>query len=134
MIKLALRSALSDRANDGKVVVVDAWGFEAPRTKDAKAALDALGVDGRALVVVDDFDDTGGVKSFRNLPEVQLIEAGELNAYDVLCNDWIVFAQSQLPTAGARRGSGALRGRLRRGRAELGRRARRLGRRRERGG
>src|SRR6266540_7518564 len=40
MVQLALRSALSDRANDGKVVVVDAWDFDAPRTKDAVAALD----------------------------------------------------------------------------------------------
>ena len=39
--------------------------------------------------------------SFRNLPEIQLIKAGELNAYDVLCNDWIVFEQSLLPTATA---------------------------------
>ena len=45
MIKLALRSALSDRAAEGKVVVVDSWGFDAPKTKDAKAALDALGID-----------------------------------------------------------------------------------------
>ena len=39
--------------------------------------------------------------SFRNLPEVQLIKVGELNAYDILCNDWIVFEQGQLPTAPA---------------------------------
>ena len=50
---LALRSALSDRASEGKVVVVDAWGFDAPSTKDAEKALGALGIDGRALVVVD---------------------------------------------------------------------------------
>jgi large subunit ribosomal protein L4 len=97
MIKAALRSALSDRANDGKVLVVASWGFEAPRTKDAKAALAALGVEGRALVVVEHFE-TAAALSFRNIPEVQLIKAGELNAYDVLCNDWIVFEQSMLPT------------------------------------
>src|SRR3954471_10464947 len=45
MIKLALRSALSDRANDGKVIVIDGWGFDAPSTKSAVAALGALGVD-----------------------------------------------------------------------------------------
>ncbi len=100
MIKAALRSALSDRAGDGKVLVVDSWGFEAPRTKDAKAALAALGVEGRALVVVEHFE-TPAALSFRNLPEVQLIKVGELNAYDVLCNDWIVFEQALLPTAGA---------------------------------
>ncbi|MBI5088707.1 MAG: 50S ribosomal protein L4, partial [Actinobacteria bacterium] len=43
MINLALRSALSDRAAEGKVVVVDDWGFDAPKTKSAKAALASLG-------------------------------------------------------------------------------------------
>src|ERR687898_3056474 len=46
MIKLALRSALSDRAAEGKVLVVD-WGIDAPKTADAVATLDALGVEGR---------------------------------------------------------------------------------------
>jgi large subunit ribosomal protein L4 len=105
MIKLALRSALSDRASEGKVVVVDSWGFERPRTKDAKAALAALGVEGRTLVVIDDYESPAAL-SFRNLPEVQLIKAGELNAYDVLCNDWIVFERHLLPTAQAT-GAGA---------------------------
>jgi len=99
MIKLALWSALSDRAADGKVVVVDAWGFEAPKTKDAKKVLSALGVDGKALIVVD-IDDTNTIKSFLNLPEVQLIESRELNAYDVLCSDYVVFSHATLPGAG----------------------------------
>jgi large subunit ribosomal protein L4 len=99
MIKLALHSALSDRAADGKVVVVDSWGFEAPKTKDAKKLLSALGVDGKALVVVD-IDDTNTIKSFLNLPEVQLIERRELNAYDVLCNDYVVFSHATLPGGG----------------------------------
>lgn len=103
MIKLALRSALSDRAAQGKVLVVDGWGFDAPSTKQAKAALAALGVDGTALVVVDR-DDLNAIKSFRNLPEVQLIERGELNAYDVLCNQWIVFTQATLPGAATKDG------------------------------
>lgn len=97
MIKLALRSALSDRAAEGKVVVVDDWGISAPRTKDAAAALIALGLHGRVLVVVESFD-TAVARSFRNLPLVQLIKASELNAYDVLCNEWIVFSASNLPT------------------------------------
>ena len=95
MIRLALRSALSDRAAEGKVLVVDGWGFDAPSTKAAKAALGALGLDGRVLVVVDR-DDATSALSFRNLPEVQLIQPGELNAYDVLCNDWIVFTSANV--------------------------------------
>jgi large subunit ribosomal protein L4 len=96
MISLALRSALSDRAAEGKVIVVSEWGFAAPKTKDAKAALSALGIDGKALVVVD-VNDTNTIKSFLNLPNVQLIEQRELNAYDVLCADYIVFSQATLP-------------------------------------
>jgi large subunit ribosomal protein L4 len=98
MIRLALRSALSDRAAEGKVLVVEGWGFDAPSTKAAKAALGALGVDGKVLVVVDR-DDATSALSFRNLPEVQLIQPGELNAYDVLCNDVVVFSRATLPVA-----------------------------------
>src|SRR4249920_4217614 len=87
MIRLALLSALSDRAAGGKVVVVDGWGWDSPKTASAKAALEALGLDGRILVVLSD-DDVSAALSFRNLPEVQLLLVGELNAYDVLCNDW----------------------------------------------
>lgn len=96
MVKAALRSALSDRANEGKVVVVDSWGFETPKTKDAKAALDALGITGTALVVVGR-DDAAAALSFRNLPKVQIIGPGELNAYDVLCNEWVIFTKDVLP-------------------------------------
>jgi large subunit ribosomal protein L4 len=98
MIGLALRSALSDRANEGKIIVVDAWGFDTPSTKAAKAALAGLGIEGKALVVVDR-DDAAAALSFRNLTEVQLVTPAELNAYDVLCNEYIVFTQATLPAA-----------------------------------
>ena len=96
MVRLALASALSDRNAEGRVVVVDSWSFDAPSTKDATAALGALGVSGRVLVVVTGAQDNV-IKSFRNIPEVQLILTGELNAYDVLCNDWVVFSTESLP-------------------------------------
>ncbi|MFT3852384.1 MAG: 50S ribosomal protein L4 [Ilumatobacteraceae bacterium] len=96
MIKAALASALSDRAAEGKVLVIDDWGFSEPKTKSAIAALGALGIDGKALVVVEP-SDTNTIKSFLNLPEVQLIERSELNAYDVLCNDVVVFTKATLP-------------------------------------
>ncbi len=96
MIALALRGALSDRANEGKVVVIDAWNFEKPSTKAAVAALNALGVSDRVLVVIGR-DDENAYKSFRNLTEVQVMLAGELNTYDVLNNEWIVFTQATLP-------------------------------------
>ncbi len=96
MIRLALYSALSDRASDGKIVVVDEWSFPAPRTKDAVAALAALELGGRVLLVLDP-DDGIADRSFANLREVQSMQASELNAYDVLKSDWVVFTDATLP-------------------------------------
>ena len=96
MVQLALRSALSDRAAAGRVAVVDTWPFSEPSTKEARQALAALGLEGMVLVVIGDEDDTA-YRSFRNLPEVRVIVAGELNAYDVLCSDWVVFTEQTLP-------------------------------------
>ena len=96
MIRLALASALSDRVAEGKVVVVDRWAFDGPRTKDAIAVLDALEVEGRVVVVVAP-DDEFAIKSFRNLETVRLLVSTELNAYDVLCSDWLVFTVDVLP-------------------------------------
>lgn len=98
MKRLALRSALSDRAAEDKVVVVAGWSFDTPSTKSAAAALAALGVEGRALVVLD-VDDVVAWKSFRNLPSVHVITAGELNTYDVLVSDHVVFTEATLPTS-----------------------------------
>src|SRR5580658_5478427 len=96
MVQLALKGALSDRAGSGQVAVVDSWSWDVPSTKDAQAALSTLGFTGKALIVLSR-DDEGAYKSFRNLPEVDLILVGELAAYDVLCSDWVVFTRQTLP-------------------------------------
>ena len=57
MVRLALASALSDRKNEGRLVIVDSWGFSAPSTKDASKALAALGLTGKILVVVNGNDE-----------------------------------------------------------------------------
>jgi len=98
MVQLALRSALSDRAADNKVAVVEAWDFSAPKTREAKEALATLGFEGKVLLVLDRDDETA-YKAFRNLPDAQPILASELNAYDILCNDWLVFTKATLPGA-----------------------------------
>jgi large subunit ribosomal protein L4 len=100
MVQLALRSALSDRASSGDVLVIDAWSFDVPSTKQAVAALADLGCsEGRTLLVLGDGDEVAW-KSFRNLGEqVHPILARELNAYDVLVADRVVFTQDTLPTA-----------------------------------
>ena len=97
MIQLALRSALSDRASEDRVMVVAEWPWTEPKTAPARQALETLGLDGRILVVLDRDDDENAYKSFRNLPLAQVILIGELNAYDILCNDWIVFTRANLP-------------------------------------
>jgi large subunit ribosomal protein L4 len=97
MVQLALRSALSDRAADSKVVVIEDWGLaDPPSTKAAKAILTELHLEGKVLIVVSHEDHTASL-SFRNLPDVHVLLAGELNAYDVLCSDFILFTRATLP-------------------------------------
>ncbi len=99
MIKLALHSALSDRAAEDRVLVIESWAFDAPSTKAAVAALADLGVEGRSLIVIEP-TDTDAWKSFRNLGDrVHTISPAELNAYDVLVCDWVVFTEATLPSS-----------------------------------
>ncbi len=102
MINLALRSALSDRAADGKVVVVDSFNFDAPKTADAVKAMSDLGLtdEGRVLIVLAG-EDANAALSFRNLQNVHVLPTAELNAYDVLVSDTVVFTQDALPSAPA---------------------------------
>ncbi|MGH9069949.1 MAG: 50S ribosomal protein L4 [Acidimicrobiales bacterium] len=96
MIAQALRCALSDRASEGRVAVVERWEYEVPRTKAAAATLAGIGAVGRVVVVTDPADVVAA-RSFANLPQVQLLEVGELNAYDILRSDWVVFTLSGIP-------------------------------------
>jgi large subunit ribosomal protein L4 len=96
MIKLALNSALSDRASEGRVALIDEWSFAAPRTKDAVAALSALELTGRVLIVIGP-DDGIADRSFANLQRIQTLQVSELNAYDILKSDWIVFTDATVP-------------------------------------
>jgi large subunit ribosomal protein L4 len=109
MVWLALRSALSDRAASGMVTVVDDWGFAAPKTKDAIAALKAIGVvDGERVLVVLTRDDETARKSFRNLGDrVGLVNVTELNTYDVLVSDRVIFTSATLAALTARGGGDA---------------------------
>jgi large subunit ribosomal protein L4 len=108
MIRLALCSALSDRAAEGRVKVVDAWGIDEPKTKRGIEALEGIGLRSpgervpRVLLVLDRSEHAVW-KSFRNLGErVQIVLPDELNAYDILVNDWLVFSQTTLDATVAR--------------------------------
>jgi len=98
--RAALRSALSDRANNHLVTVVRDLVFETPRTKDAVALLSAVDATGKVLVVLADWDQ-GTVRSFRNLPTVHVLGVDQLNTYDVLNSDVVVFDEAALELIGS---------------------------------
>ncbi|GIG01353.1 50S ribosomal protein L4 [Catellatospora citrea] len=93
----ALRGALSDRARNGLLHVVDAFvAGETPSTKAALATIQKVAGDApRVLAVLGANDEVNWV-SLRNLPQVHLIEAGQLNTYDVLVSDAVVFTTEAL--------------------------------------
>jgi large subunit ribosomal protein L4 len=102
----ALRGALSDRARADRVHVVSTFvEGETPKTKAALATLDAVTTAKKVLVVLDRDDSLNWI-SLRNEPRVHLIEAGQLNTYDVLNADDVIFTQAALAefVAGPRAG------------------------------
>jgi large subunit ribosomal protein L4 len=107
----ALRGALSDRFSHGRVLVVS--GFvdgDVPRTKDAVAVLTAAlsssgGSLGRPVLVVAHRDDEITWKSLRNVPGVHVLAEDQLNTYDVLASDHVVFTEQALEAFVTRAGS-----------------------------
>jgi large subunit ribosomal protein L4 len=91
----ALYSALSDRANLGAVHVVDSLVFESPKTQEAVKVLESFELKGNVLLVLDTPDMTIG-KSFRNLPHVRVTLVSQLNTYDVLDSDSLLFTRAAL--------------------------------------
>ncbi len=108
----ALRGSLSDRARAGRVHVVSAVVDEqAPSTKAARKLVESISERLRVLVVVGR-DDQAGWLSLRNLPTVHVIAPDQLNTYDVLVNDEVVFTADALRTflAGVPRGQAVTHG------------------------
>jgi large subunit ribosomal protein L4 len=96
MIAAALRGALSDRAREGRVhVVSDLVGSDRPSTKAVLTALSAATSSAKVLVVLGRDEDVAWV-SLRNVTSVHVIAVDQLNAYDVLVNDEIVFTTTAL--------------------------------------
>lgn len=103
MKRLALRGALSARASESAIKVVDVFDWEAPKTKQATTLLSAMGIEGKALVILGGGDEAAA-KSFANLPEVKVANPGHITTYDVLWASTVVFTNETLGLAG---GSGA---------------------------
>jgi large subunit ribosomal protein L4 len=94
----ALRGALSDRAANERVFVVSAFvEGDVPRTKDALGLLNTV-TDGavRNVLVVTEHDDESSWKALRNVPFVHLLAEDQLNTYDVLASDFVVFTKAAL--------------------------------------
>ena len=100
----ALRGALSDRLSHGRVLVVSSFvDGDVPRTKDAVAVLTgAIGGLGRPVLVVAHRDDEITWKSLRNVPGVHVLAEDQLNTYDVLASDHVVFTEQALTAFVAR--------------------------------
>jgi large subunit ribosomal protein L4 len=94
----ALRGALSDRARAGQVhVVASVVSGDTPSTKAARTLVQSVVSDERTRVLaVVDRDDTVALLSLRNLPNVHLIASDQLNTYDVLVNDVVLFTSASL--------------------------------------
>ncbi len=103
--RAALRSALTDRANDGAIRVVRGLTFDAPKTKDAVALLGAVHANDPVLVVLADADDATR-RSFRNLPNVHLLVVDQLNTHDVVVSETVVFDEGALELIGTGRRRG----------------------------
>ncbi len=97
--RAALKSALSDRASNERVTVVEDFAMDAPKTSKMAALLKGLPLEGRHTLVVLDRDDDIIYKSARNLQGVRVLRSHELNAYTILWADNLVFTQKALSGA-----------------------------------
>lgn len=94
-VKLAMRSVLSAKLADQQLFVVSNFDFDTPSTKAAIAALHALGVEGRATVVIGN-EDVNAFLSFRNVPKVNILPVAEANTYELLDNKALIFTAEAL--------------------------------------
>jgi large subunit ribosomal protein L4 len=96
MVKLAMRSALSDKASSGVLHVVDSFAFEKPSTKQGAEVIKALGLEGTKVTVVVTNDDANAVLSLRNLPKVRVITTTDANTYDLVDNAAVLVTKPAL--------------------------------------
>ncbi len=94
--KLAFKSALSAKASEEAVCVLNEVKMEAPKTKKAVEILKNLGLEGKKVTLVITEGEENLALSFRNIPKVNVVYADELNAYYVLDNEKILFTKKAL--------------------------------------
>ena len=94
--RLALKSALTSRVNEGKLIVVDELKFEAPKTKEFAKVMANLKAD-KALVVLNE-NDANTVRSAKNIPTVKTALTNTINVYDILKYDTLVVEKAAVAT------------------------------------
>lgn len=95
-IQLATRMALLSKFQDNQVTIVDAWSVSEPKTKVVVSALKALGISEKSCLLTTDEQNTILWKSARNLPEVKVSPARDLNAYVLLRQRQLVLTKAAL--------------------------------------
>ena len=94
--RAALSGVLSQRVAEGRLLVLGSMELEEPKTKDFLARLDSLGVKGDKVLLVDGLENLNLHLASRNRPELKMLDAGSLNAYEVLNHRWIVTSEPAL--------------------------------------
>jgi large subunit ribosomal protein L4 len=89
----ALSGVLSQRIAEGRLVVLDSLELAEPKTKDFLKRLDQLGISGEKVLLVDGLENLNLHLASRNRPEIKMLDATSLNAYEVLNHRWIVASE-----------------------------------------
>ena len=93
---LARKSALSYKAKDGQILVVEDFTFQAPKTKEMVSVLKALSLDGKKTLILVPKTDGNVFKSGRNLPRVNVLEANKASTYEILNNQVLLIQKTAL--------------------------------------
>ena len=94
--RAALRGVLSQRIAEGRLLVLNSMELEEPKTKDFIQRLDNLGIKGDKVLLVEGLENLNLHLASRNRPELTMLDAGSLNAYEVLNHRWIVATEPAL--------------------------------------
>lgn len=92
--RLARKSAWSHKAKDGQIVVVEDFSFDAPKTKEMVSILKSLQIGGKKVLLLTSKTDLGILKSGRNIPTLNVLEAAKASTYDILNNNIVVIQKS----------------------------------------
>ena len=90
----AMKSALSLKFADEHLLVLKEFDFKEPKTKDGMSFLKKLGLD--SALIVDSYQNKNLILSLRNIPKVKVVDSSQVNVYDVLNHNWLVFSQNAL--------------------------------------